>query len=261
MLRAFSTAATGMEAQQTKLEIIANNLANVNTTGFKRSRAEFQDLLYQTMRPTGAMSANGQPVPTGEQVGLGTRLVATDRIHTEGDLKQTGVPLDIAIEGEGFLPVTLPSGELAYTRAGALKLDGSGRVVTADGYPLASSITIPAESTNVAINPDGTVSVQLPNQKTMNEVGRITLTSFPNPNGLMTIGRNLYRPTDVAGAPVEAQPGTNGLGTVAQGMLELSNVKIVEEMVDMIVGQRAYEIDSKVIKAADEMLQATSALR
>lgn len=261
MLRALSTAATGMEAQQSRVEVIANNLANVNTPGFKRSRAEFQDLLYQVLRPTGAPTAAGVLVPTGQQIGLGTRLVATNRIHTEGDMRQTGVPLDLAIEGDGFLAVTMPSGDLAYTRAGSLKLDANGRLVTAEGHPLLQQITIPQDSTHIAITPDGTVSVQQPGQQAMNEVGRITLTSFPNPNGLMAMGRNLYRPTAVAGPPTEAQPGTSGLGTLAQGTLEMSNVKVVEEMVDLIVGQRAYEIDARVIKAADEMLQQTASLR
>ncbi len=261
MLRALATAATGMEAQQSYVEVIANNLANVNTAGFKRSRAEFQDLLYQTLRAPGSTAAAGLIVPTGEQIGLGTRLVATDRIHTEGDLKQTGVPLDVAIEGDGFLSVTMPSGEAAYTRAGALKLDGAGRLVTADGYPLTANISIPAQSTNIAINPDGTVSVQMSGQPGMTEVGRLTLVGFPNPNGLMSKGRNLYQATQVAGAPVEGHPGQNGLGTLAQGTLEMSNVKVVEEMVDLIVGQRAYDINSRVIKAADEMLQQTASLR
>ena len=209
----------------------------------------------------GSLNSTNQVVPTGEQIGLGTRLVATDRIHTEGDLKQTGVPLDVAIEGDGFLAVTQPSGDVAYTRAGALKLDGSGRLVTADGYPLAANITIPAQSTNIAINPDGTVSVQVPGQTGMTEAGRISLVSFPNPNGLMSKGRNLYQATPVAGAPVQGLPGTNGLGTLAQGTLEMSNVSVVQEMVDLIVGQRAYDINSRVIKAADEMLQQTASLR
>lgn len=261
MLRALSTAATGMEAQQSRIEIIANNLANVNTAGFKRSRAEFQDLLYQTMRPPGAAAVGGLFVPTGQQIGLGTRMVATARIHTEGDLRQTGVPLDIAIEGEGFLAVNLPSGELAYTRAGSLKLDGGGRLVTADGFPLASAIVIPPDTTHIGISPDGTVSVQQPGQQQMNEVGRLTLVTFPNPAGLLARGRNLFQPTAASGPPIEGQPGTAGLGTLAQGMLEMSNVKVVEEMVDLIIGQRAYDIDARVIRAADEMLHETARLR
>lgn len=261
MLRALSTAATGMGAQQTQIEVIANNLANVNTAGFKRSRAEFQDLLYQNLRVPGANSAAGVLVPAGLQVGLGSRLSATSRIHSEGDLRQTGVPMDVAIEGEGFFAVSLPSGEIAYTRAGALRQDAGGRLSTQDGFPLVGNITIPADSSSVTINQDGVVSVQQPGQQTQTEVGRLTLTSFPNPGGLLSLGRNLYRPTSVAGSPVEGQPGTLGLGTVAQGTLEMSNVKVVDEMVDMIVAQRAYEIDSRVIKAADEMLGQTAQLR
>jgi flagellar basal-body rod protein FlgG len=263
MLRALATAATGMEAQQGRVEIIANNLANVNTAGFKRSRAEFQDILYQTMRPVGAATAAGTAVPTGQQIGLGTRMVATARVHTEGDLKQTGVPLDVAIEGDGFLPVSLPSGEIGYTRAGALKIDGGGRLVTADGYPLAANITVPPEVTpgQIVINSDGTVSIQQPAQRDMVEIGRLTLVNFPNPAGLMARGRNLLVATSVAGNPIEGQPGTAGLGTLAQGTLEMSNVKVVDEMVDLIVGQRAYEIDARVIKAADEMLLETARLR
>jgi flagellar basal-body rod protein FlgG len=237
-----------MEAQQTFVEVVANNMANVNTVGFKRSRAEFQDLLYQTLRPTGSNAAAGLVVPSGQEIGLGTKLVATDRQFTEGDLKQTGVPTDVAIQGDGFFSVNMPSGELAYTRAGALKLDSTGRLVTSDGYPLTANVTIPSQSTNLAINPDGTVSVQMPGQQSMTEVGKLTLVSF------------LYTATTVAGAPSEGQPGTNNLGTLAQGTLEMSNVQVVNEMVDLIVGQRAYDINSRVIKAADDMLQQTASL-
>ena len=261
MLRALSTAATGMGAQQTQIEVIANNLANVNTAGFKRSRAEFQDLLYQNLRTPGANTAGGGLVPAGLQVGLGTRMAATSRLHSEGDLRQTGVPLDVAIEGDGFMGVNMPSGEVAYTRAGSLRMDAGGRLVTQDGYTLASSVTIPADSTSITINPDGVVSVAQPGHQAMTEVGRITLTNFSNPGGLLSLGRNLYRPTAVSGTPSEGQPGTQGLGTLAQGTLEMSNVKVVDEMVDMIVAQRAYEIDSRVIKAADEMLGQTTQLR
>jgi flagellar basal-body rod protein FlgG len=261
MLRAMSTAATGMEAQELKIDLIANNLANVNTAGFKKSRGEFQDLLYETLRTPGTTAQDGTQVPTGLQVGQGVRSVATLRQFTMGDLKQTGGALDVAIEGSGFLQVRQPSGEIAYTRDGELKTDAQGRLVTADGLLFDPPIVIPADATSVAIGADGTVSVTRPNNTQPVEVGRLELAVFANPAGLLALGKNLYAPSAAAGEPILAQPGTQGVGTLAQGMLEMSNVKVVEEMVDLIAAQRAYETNSKVIEAADEMLRTTSSLR
>jgi flagellar basal-body rod protein FlgG len=261
MLRALNTAATGMEAQQLRIDIIANNLANVNTTGFKRSRGDFQDLLYQTLRAPGLAAASGRELPTGLQVGLGTRPVATLKVFTLGELRQTGSPLDLAVEGNGFFQIRQPNNEIAYTRAGAFRTDRQGRIVTADGYLLEPGLTLPPDAQNVVIAPDGTVSVQQPNQKDAVEVGKIQLVSFVNPAGLESIGRNLYRPSMASGEPIPGTPGENGLGTVAQGFLEGANVKVVDEMIEMIVAQRTYEINSKVIQAADQVLQKMSNIR
>lgn len=261
MLRSLSTAATGMDAQQTRLDVTANNIANVSTPGFKKSRAEFQDLMYQTIKEPGAATGSATRSPTGLQVGMGVRTVGTQRMHSEGDLQQTGNPLDLAIEGNGFFPVTLPSGELGYTRAGALKLDSEGKVVTADGYSLGTQISIPANAQSVAVAADGTVSATVPGNATPVEVGKIQLTTFANPAGLSSMGRNLFKETAASGAPVTGAPGENGIGTLSQGTLEISNVKVVEEMIDLIAGQRAYDVNSRVIKAADEMLQQTANLR
>ena len=261
MLRALNTAATGMEAQQLRIDVIANNLANVNTTAFKRSRGDFQDLLYQTLKAPGAAAAAGRELPTGLQVGLGTRAVATLRDNTLGELHQTGSPLDIAIEGSGFFQVRQPNGDLGYTRAGAFRTDSQGRVVTADGFPIEPAITIPADAQGVVIAPDGTVSVRQASQKDNVEVGRVQTVTFVNPAGLESIGRNLMRPTTASGEPVTGTPGENGLGAVTQGFLEGSNVKVVDEMIEMIVAQRTYEINSKVIQAADQILQKMSQVR
>ena len=261
MIRALSTAATGMEAEQTRLDVTANNIANVSTAGFKKSRAEFQDLIYQTIRAPGAATGQGTKSPSGAQVGLGVRLSGTQRLHTEGDLKQTGNPLDLAIEGHGFFAIKLPGGQIAYTRDGSFKLDAEGKLVTADGYSLASEITVPPEAQSVTIGANGVVTAKLPNQAQATEVGTIELSSFPNAGGLEATGKNQFRETSASGAPVTAAPGENGSGTLAQGTVELSNVKVVEEMIDLIAGQRAYEVNSRVVKAADEMLQQTAQLR
>jgi flagellar basal-body rod protein FlgG len=261
MIRALSTAATGMEAQQTRLDVTSNNIANVSTTGYKRSRAEFEDLMYQTERAPGATTGQGTRSPTGVQIGMGVRTVATQRMHEEGALQQTGNSLDVAIEGDGMFPITLPNGQTAYTRDGALKLDVEGRLVNSDGYPLATDITIPPDAQSIAIGADGLVTVTLPNEAEAVEVGQIQLTTFANPAGLSTMGKNLYLETAASGTPVTSEPGQDGTGTLSQGALELSNVKVVEEMIDLISGQRAYEINSRVIKAADEMLQQTANLR
>ncbi len=261
MFRALSTAATGMEGQQTKIDIVANNLANVNTAGFQKSRAEFADLLYETVRAPGAAAAQGRENPTGLQIGHGSRLVATQRNFSPGQLRETGNPLDLAIEGGGFFQVSLPDGRIAYSRAGAFKTDSGGRITTSDGNLLEPAITIPPDATKISIGKDGTVSVFLAGQNKPTQVGRIQLTSFANQGGLQAVGGNLYLETAASGDARSGNPGSKEYGTLAQGMIELSNVKVVEEMIELIVGQRAYEANSRVIKAADDMLRATANLR
>jgi len=261
MIRSLFTAATGMTAQQLNLDVVANNLANVNTTGFKRSRVDFQDLLYQTLRSAGATQAQGVQVPTGIQVGLGTRAAAIQKIFSQGDFQQTGNPLDLVIEGDGFFQLLTPNGETAYTRDGSIKMDSQGRLVNSDGYPMQPEITIPADATNISVGADGTVTVNLPGQTTPSEVGQIQLVKFLNPAGLSSQGRNLFSPSAASGDPVTGTPGANGFGTTAPGFVELSNVKVVEEMVNMIVAQRAYEINSKSIQTADEMLSIANNMR
>lgn len=261
MIRALWTAASGMQAQQKNIDVVANNLANVNTTGFKRSRADFQDLIYQNLKTTGAPSTNTTQVPTGIQIGLGTRLAAVTKLFTPGDFTQTGNELDIAIEGDGFFQIQQPDGSTAYSRAGAFKKDSTGRVVTSDGYPLLPEIVIPSNATKINIGNDGTVSVMQAGQSTPTSIGNIQLAAFSNPSGLSSLGKNLYMPSDSSGAATAATPGQNGLGTIAQGSLEMSNVNVAEEMVNMIVGQRAYEINSKAVQASDEMLQTANGLK
>ncbi len=261
MIRSLWTAATGMTAQQLNLDVIANNLANVNTTGFKRSRVDFQDMLYQTIRSAGSTEAQGVQVPTGIQVGLGTKPAAIQKIFSQGDFQQTGNPLDVVIEGDGFFQVSMPNGNIGYTRDGCFKMDSQGRIVTSDGYPLQPEITIPAEATNVSIGSDGTVTVNLPGQTQPQEIGQIQLVKFINPGGLSSIGKNLFIPTASSGDPTSGSPGLNGFGTLAAGFIEMSNVNVVEEMVNMIVAQRAYEVNSKSIQAADEMLNMANNMR
>ncbi len=260
MMRSLWAAATGMAAQQTNIDVIANNLANVNTVGFKASRVDFQDLVYQTYSEPGAATTEGTQMPTGVQVGLGTRLAAVQRIYSPGNLRQTGNSLDLAIEGDGFFQIMMPDGRTAYTRDGALKLDGQGRLVNSDGQPLDPEITIPSDATHVNIGSDGTVSVSVAGQNEAEQIGQITLTKFLNPAGLSSIGRNLLLPTAASGEPVTGAPGSEGMGTLGQGFIELSNVSIIEEMVNMIVAQRAYEVNSKCIQVADEMLAMANTL-
>ena len=260
MIRSLYTAATGMTGQQLNMDVIANNLANVNTTGFKRSRADFQDLLYQNTRGAGTSAAQGLQVPTGIQVGLGTRTAAIERIQSQGDFRQTGNPLDLVVEGDGFFPVQLPDGQIGYTRDGTFKLDSQGRLVNSDGYILQPEITVPAEGT-VTIGLDGTVQATIQGTAAPQQLGQIQLALFINPAGLESVGRNIFRPTAASGDAVQGTPGLDGLGTIGSGFLEMSNVKVVEEMVDMISAQRAYEINSKSIQASDEMLQIANALR
>ena len=261
MIRALWTAASGMESQQKNIDVVANNLANVNTAGFKKSRADFQDLMYQNLKTTGAPSTSTTQNPTGIQIGLGSRLAAVTKIFTTGDFSQTGNELDMAIEGDGFFQIQLPDGSTSYSRAGSFKKDSTGRIVTSDGYPLLPAITVPSNATKTSIGNDGTVSVLQAGQNTPTQVGNIQLASFPNPAGLSAQGKNLFVPSDASGAPTTGTPGQTGLGTIAQGFLEMSNVSVMEEMVHMITGQRAYEINSKAVQAADEMLQTANNLR
>lgn len=261
MIRALWTAGTGMMAQQLNIDTIANNLANVNTTGYKKMRMEFEDLLYQTVRSAGSTSAQGQNLPTGLQVGLGVRPVASTKIFSQGDFLETDNSLDLVIEGDGFFQVQLADGSVAYTRNGAFKVDAEGRLVTSEGYLAQPEITIPSGTTDIDIGTDGTVSVQVSGQTAMQEVGRLELAVFINPAGLVNTGKGLYKQSDASGEPVTATPGSDGSGTLVQGFLEMSNVKVVEEMINMIVAQRAYEINSKAIQAADDMLQTANNLK
>ncbi len=259
MIRALWTASTGMQAQQTNMDVIANNLANVNSSGFKKSRADFQDILYQTRKAAGT-GGDGNEVPTGIQVGLGSRVAAVQKVFTSGDFQQTENELDIAVEGTGFFQVTLPDGTDAFTRSGAMKKDSTGRLVSSDGFPLSPEVVVPENSTAVTIGPTGNVEVTLDGESTPSLIGNIELVRFSNPAGLKSLGRNLYAETPTTGAPITGTPGEEGFGTLSQGFLEGSNVNIMEEMVNMIAGQRAYEVNSKSIKTADEMLQMTSQL-
>jgi flagellar basal-body rod protein FlgG len=261
MIRALYTAGTGMQAQQLNLDTIANNLANVNTSGFKRTRIDFQDLIYQTLRPAGASASEGAQLPTGLQVGMGTRPAATQKIFLQGDFQQTENPLDLVIEGEGFFQVTRPDGTLAYTRSGAFKKDSTGRVVTSEGLILQPEITIPQNAQEISIGSDGTVSVILAGGAAPQQIGTLELARFINPAGLLATGRNLFAPTGASGDPITGQPGLNGFGTLAQGFLEMSNVKVVEEMVNLIIAQRAYEVNSKAVQTADEMLNTANNMR
>ena len=261
MIRALWTAASGMQAQQLNIDVVANNLANSSTTGFKKSRADFQDLMYQTEKTTGAPSTNATTIPTGIQVGLGVKPAAVTKIFTTGNITQTGNELDLAIQGDGFLQVQQSDGSTAYTRAGSLKRDGQGRVVTSDGSPILPELLIPSNATRVTVGNDGTVSVQQAGQTAATTVGTLQLASFTNPSGLNAIGKNLFLPTDSSGAATTGTAGQNGLGTLEQGYMEQSNVSVMEEMVNMIVGQRAYELNSKAIQASDDMLQQAAALK
>ncbi len=261
MIRSLFTAATGMETQKINIDVIANNLANVNTVGFKKSRADFQELLYQTMRTPGATSAEGAQIPTGIQIGLGAKPAAVQKIFQQGDFVLTGNSLDLVIEGDGFFQILTPDGTIAYSRAGAFKLDNEGRVVNSDGYPLEPGITIPANTLSITVGSDGRVSVLQAGSNTPTEIGQIELARFINPGGLNAIGKNLFLQTASSGEPTTGNPSTEGLGTLAQGFVELSNVNVVEEMVSMIVSQRAYEVTSKAVQTADEMLQIANNLR
>jgi flagellar basal-body rod protein FlgG len=256
MIRALYSAASGMNAQQLNVDTIANNLANANTVGFKQRRTQFQDLLYQNMLQPGAAAGSQTIVPTGLQLGLGTRPVSNEIIFTQGAFQETDNPLDMVIQGRGFFQVRLPSGDTAYTRAGNFHLDQNGNIVTADGNPIEPQIAIPPQAQSITIAADGTVSYTQPGQSAAQTAGQIQLANFQNPAGLNSLGNNLYSPTDASGQPTVANPGgQEGIGTLLQGYQEGSNVSVVDEFINLIVSQRAYDANSKVVKAADEMYQ------
>ena len=256
MLQALYTAASGMTAQQMNLDNVANNLANSSTAGFRRRRLQFQDLLYQNLVMPGAAATQQTNFVTGLQIGLGTRAAASEVVQLQGDFSATGNPLDMSIQGNGFFQVTLPSGETAYTRSGAFHLDDQGNVVTAQGDPLTPAITVPPGATSITIGSDGTVSVTQPGQQAAQQVGNIQLALFPNPGGLNSVGQNLFLATTASGDPIAGTPGgSDGLGSIQQGYLEQSNVDVVEEFIQMIMAQRSYEANSRVVQSADEMLQ------
>ena len=261
MIKAMRTAASGMTGQQMNVDVIANNLANVNTTGFKRSKVEFQDVLYQNIRKAGSASAIGSQVPVGLSIGYGTKPVSTTREFTVGDLQLTGNPLDVAISGDGFFQIQHPDGTTVYTRDGAFKMSADGRIVNSDGYYLEPEITVPEDATSVSIGSDGIVEVQLVGQDTPSQIGQIELARFTNPAGLSALGHNLYAVTGASGDPITDIPTQSGLGPLDQGYLEISNVKVVDEMVNMIVAQRAYEMNSKAIQTADEMAELANSLK
>ncbi|MFT3915757.1 MAG: flagellar basal-body rod protein FlgG [Anaeromyxobacteraceae bacterium] len=261
MLRSLYTAATGMEAQQLKMDVISNNLANTNTTAFKRVRAEFEDLLSETLRGAEAPDPRGGTSPTPLQVGLGVRTGSTSRTFSLGDIQNTSQQLDLAIQGDGFFRVQKPGGELAYTRAGNFRMDSTGRLVTANGEVVDPDVNIPLDTTEVRIRNDGTVLARLSTKEEFEEIGQLELCTFANPGGLEAVGGNLYMRTEASGEAIQVRPGEQGTGTILQGALEGANVKAVEEMIDMISTQRAYELNSKVIQTADQMLQRLTNLR
>jgi flagellar basal-body rod protein FlgG len=255
MFSSLWVAKTGLDAQQTRMDVVSHNLANANTTGFKSSRAAFQDLVYQNLRQPGGQTTEQTAAPSGLMLGTGVRVVGNEKLFTQGNIEQTGNSLDLAIQGRGFLQVTMPDGTTAYTRDGSLHMDQNGQVVTANGYAVEPAITIPANAQSITIGSDGTVSITLPGQAAPQQVGTVQLADFINPAGLQPNGDNLYLETASSGTPQPGQPGLNGLGTLSQGALESSNVNVVEQMVDMIETQRTYEMNSKAISAADQMLQ------
>lgn len=254
------TAATGMNAQQMNIDNIANNLANVNTTGFKKSRVEFEDLVYEELQAAGDPASATTEASVGLEIGLGTRAVATARNFSAGNLRSTGSPLDLAIQGDGFFQVTLPDGTVGYTRAGTLHLDSQGLLVTSDGYSIEPQISIPSNATTVSVSADGIVSAVIAGQTAAQQLGTLEIAKFSNPAGLRPLGGNLFAPTTASGEPETGAPGTDSRGTLLQGFVEDSNVSVVEEMVNMIIAQRAYEANSRVVKASDEMLQQTNQL-
>ena len=261
MIRSLWSAASGMKAQQTNVDTISNNLANVNTTGFKKSRTDFEDLLYQTVKSAGAPNSQGAQVPTGIQIGHGVKVAATQKMFGQGSLKSTENPLDMAIRGEGFFQVQMPDGSVGYTRDGSFSLDGNGQVVTSNGYLLQPPITLPANARNININEEGQVTYTEPGGDAIQQAGRIELANFANPAGLKSVGQNLFKSTAASGEVLFGVPGQEGYGTIAQKFLESSNVETVDSMTNMIAAQRAYEINSKAVQASDEMLQRASNLK
>ncbi len=262
MIRSLWTAATGMSAQQFNLDTISNNIANVNTIGFKKNRADFEDLLYSTLRLPGTPIATGSVIPTGTQVGHGVFIAGSQKLYSMGSVENTGNDLDLAIEGDGFFQVLLPDGSSGYTRAGSFKMDAEGKMVTVDGYVLQPEITIPQDATDISIGENGTVSVVIgDNMASIEEVGKIELVRFINPAGLKAEGRNYLTQTAASGEPITGEAGTGGVGSLRQGFIEMSNVDIVEEMIGMIIAQRAYEMNSKAIQTADTMLGVASSLK
>lgn len=260
MINSLHIAKTGMQAQQTQLDVISHNLANVSTAGFKRGTALFEDLIYQNLRQVGGNTAENAELPTGLQIGLGVRTVATARTYTQGNLQQTDNRLDVAINGNGFFRVQLPDGTTAYTRDGSFKLNAEGQVVTNQGYLLVDGITVPANAQSLTIGKDGTVTATIPGQVAPQAIGQITLATFINPAGLEPLGQNLFRESPASGAPAEGAPGTEGFGQTLQGYLESSNVNVVQELVNMIQTQRAYELNSKAVTTSDQMLQRLTQL-
>jgi flagellar basal-body rod protein FlgG len=260
MIRSLYIAKTGLEAQQTNLDVITNNLANVSTNGFKKSRAVFEDLLYQNVRQPGAQSSQQTQLPSGLQIGTGVRTVATERIHTQGNPQQTGNSKDVMINGSGFFQVLMPDGTTAYTRDGSFQTDSNGQLVTSSGYVLQPPITVPSNALSMTVGRDGTVSVTTPGTVAPTQIGSIQVSNFVNPAGLESFGENLYAETGASGTAQAGTPGTNGNGVLMQGYVETSNVNVVEEMVNMIQTQRAYEINSKAITTSDQMLQKISQL-
>ncbi|TXI79489.1 MAG: flagellar basal-body rod protein FlgG [Dechloromonas sp.] len=254
MIRSLWIARTGLDAQQTQLDVIANNLSNVSTNGFKRARAVFEDLLYQNLRQPGAQSSQQTQIPSGLQLGTGARPVSTARIFTQGNLQKTDNALDVAINGNGFFQVLLPDGTTGYTRDGSFQKDNQGQIVTSNGYPVSPNITIPADALSVTVGTDGTISVTQPGVAAATQIGALQLATFVNPGGLLSVGQNLFLETASSGTPTPNTPGTNGAGAVNQGYVETSNVNVAEELVTMIQTQRAYELNSKVVSTSDSML-------
>lgn len=261
MIRSLWTSATGMQAQELNIDVISNNLANVNTSGFKKSRAEFQDLLYENMRTAGAASSADTTIPTGVQLGHGARPSAVQKMFSQGDFQNTENELDWAIEGDGFFQIELPNGDTSYSRCGEFKLDADGRIVNADGYLLVPQLTVSTDTVSITVGMDGTVSAIQANDPIPREIGTIQLARFVNPAGLRSLGKNLFVPTEGSGDEIVGTAGQDGFGTIAQGFLERSNVSVVDEMVNMITAQRAYETNSKVIQTADDMLQMANNLK
>ncbi len=261
MIRALYTGGTGMVAQQLNIDVISNNLANVNTQGFKKSRADFQDLLYQTLRAPGTVTTSGTQVPTGVQVGLGVKAAGVTKLFMQGDFRNTQAEMDVAIEGKGFFQIEKPDGTIGYSRAGNLQLDSSGQVVNIDGYPIYPSISIPQDATLITIDSQGVVSVMQPGSTTASQLGQFEIANFVNPAGLFSEGKSLFSETDASGPPITGLPGENEMGTLLQGFVEISNVSVVEELTQMILAQRGYEVNSKVVQASDEMLQTATNLK